>query len=393
MHYSIRFVDGLKRYFDNISKNIWQDFEMNLLPGRTWREDDILHSSIIKDGFDSTEGKRILNDINANNPIYNIKVEVKDYGGKEPETITGADLAIVFQVELNKKPFSRRLTLVQLKRAYFDKGSTSFDELHHLSGKKLYGKDFHQAQRMLFFTSHSVYWLAMTSGILGDKASYELYSKTSTLKQALSSPAVFNTAISEFESEFSIIPARILLDALATLPTSDIAEMLYYYWDRSARPMYYHLAKSSSKEIEKEINYIKENLPYHYYQALQTSLEQASKQQVGMVNRLAALVCHAETVFGLSLSKHRSFADIYPPSIPFTDFMLRAIMGDEFGDRNESLIDAVLKNDVSGYFRERLEMFAKLYDSNVSQELEDYQAVKHSIVLTLTINTGGGVAQ
>jgi hypothetical protein len=166
MDYSIRFATGIKKYFDNISKNIWQDFEMNLLPDRTWREDDILHSSILKDGFDGSNGKKILNDINANNPIYSIKVEVKDYGGKPSETITGADLAIVFEVQLNKRPFSRRLTLVQLKRAYFKNGSTSFDELHHMSGRALYGKDFHQAQRMLFFTSHSVYWLAMTSGIL-----------------------------------------------------------------------------------------------------------------------------------------------------------------------------------------------------------------------------------
>jgi hypothetical protein len=392
MDYAIRFASGLKRYFANISKSIWQDFELNLLPDRTWGEDEILRASILKSGFDG--GKKILNDINSNNPVYNIKVETKDYGGKPDETITGADLAIVFEVQINKKPLSRRLMLVQLKRAYFKKGvkkaGTSFDELHHLSGKDIYGVEFHQAQRMLFFTNHSVYWLAMTSGILSDKDSYELYYKTSTLKEALSSneaPLSLRTGISDFDIELPIMPNRIILNALAALPPSEMEELIYYYWDRPHRVAFHYLAKPHLKEIQKEINYLRENLPYYYYQSLKGNIEHLSRQQVGMIDRLAALVCHAETVFGLSFSKDRSFQAVYPTSIPFTEFMLRSILGDEFGDQDEELIDAILKNDVSGYFRNRLEMFTKLYGGEISQNIEDFPAVKYSVALTLAIDT------
>jgi hypothetical protein len=248
MDYAIRFATGLKRYFANISKNVWQDFELNLLPGRTWGEDEILRASILKNGFDG--GKKILNDINANNPVYNIKVETKDYGGKPDETITGADLAIVFEIQINKKPLSRRLMLVQLKRAYFNKGAkkggTSFDELHHRSGKDIYGVEFHQAQRMLFFTNHSVYWLAMTSGIISDRNSYELYSKTSTLKEALTSneaPLSLRSGVSDFAIESPMMPDRIILNALAALSPPEMEELIYYYWRGPYRDVFHHLAR------------------------------------------------------------------------------------------------------------------------------------------------------
>ncbi|HJP92232.1 MAG TPA: hypothetical protein VJ875_09775 [Pyrinomonadaceae bacterium] len=398
MDYSIRFATGLKKYFANISKNIWQDFELNLLTDRTWGEDEILRASILKSGFDG--GKKILNDINANNPVYNIKVETKDYGGKPDETITGADLAIVFETQINKKPLSRRLMLVQLKRAYFKKGvkkgGTSFEELHHLSGKEIYGVEFHQAQRMLFFTNHSVYWLAMTSGILSDKDSYGLYYKTSTLKESLKSneaPLSLRTGVTDFNIELPILPNRIMLNALAALPASQMEELIYYYRDRPYRDVFHYLARPHLKEIQKEIDYLRENLPYYYYQSLKSNIEYLSKQQVGMIDKLAALVCHAETVFGLSFSKDRSFHAVYPTSIPFTEFMLRSIIGDEFGDQDEELINAVLKNDVSGYFRDRLEMFTKLYGGEISPNIEDFPAVKYSAALTLAIDTATERAQ
>lgn len=391
MDYAIRFATGLKRYFANISKNVWQDFELNLLADRTWGEDEILRASILKNGFDG--GKKILNDINANNPVYNIKVETKDYGGKPDETITGADLAIVFEIQINKKPLSRRLMLVQLKRAYFKKGTkkggTSFNELHHLSGQDIYGVEFHQAQRMLFFTNHAVYWLAMTSGILGDKDSYELYYKTSTLKEALASsevPLSLRTGLGEFDNEFTLLPSRIVLNGLASLSPQEMEE-LAYYWNRRYGDVFPYLARKHFSEVQKELTYFRENLPYYYYQSLKDTIQYLSKQQVGMTDRLAALVCHAETVFGLSFSKDQSFQAVYPTSIPFTEFMLRSITGEEFGEQDEELINAVLKNDVSGYFRNRLEMFTKLYGGEISPSIEDFPAVKYSAALTLTIDT------
>jgi hypothetical protein len=77
MDYATRFVLHLKSYFDTIPQNVWSDFERNLRPDRKWDEDSILQSSILRDGFDASKWLREAN----NNPVYNLSVEVKHYGG------------------------------------------------------------------------------------------------------------------------------------------------------------------------------------------------------------------------------------------------------------------------------------------------------------------------
>ncbi len=237
----------------------------------------------------------------------------------------------------------------------------------------------------------------MTSGILSDKDSYELYYKSSTLKEALGpteTPFSLRTGSRDLDIEIPIMPNRIMLNALAGVPPGEMESLIYHYWDRPyRRDVWHYLARPHMKEIQKEIDYLRENLPYYYYQSLKDTIQYLSKQQVGMIGRLAALVCHAETVFGLSFSKDRSFQAVYPTSIPFTEFMLRSMTGDEFGDQDADLIDAVLKNDVSGYFRDRLEMFTKLYGGEISPNIEDFPAVKYSAALTLTIDTAAETVQ
>jgi hypothetical protein len=236
-----------------------------------------------------------------------------------------------------------------------------------------------------------VYWLAMTSGILSDKNSYELYYKSSTLKEALASNETalsLRTGSGNFDIDIPIMPNRIILNALAGVPAKEMESLIYHYWDYPyRREVFHHLARPHLKEIQKEIDYLRENLPYYYFQSLKDTIQYLSKQQVGMIDRLAALVCHAETVFGLSFSKNRSFEAVYLTSIPFTEFMLHSITGDEFGAQDDELIDAVLKNDVSGYFRDRLERFTKLYGGELSPNIEEFPAVKYSVALTLTIDT------
>src|SRR6266404_5241787 len=154
MDYSTKFVLQLKSYFDAIPQNVWSDFERNLQPNRKWDEDSILRTSILRDGFDASKRLRDAND----NPVYNLSVKIEDYGGTKQETLTGADLALIVRLEVNETLLTQRVVLVQLKRAYFQNGKTMFPTLHHKSGAKYYGQDFHQAQKMLFFTTAPVYW-------------------------------------------------------------------------------------------------------------------------------------------------------------------------------------------------------------------------------------------
>lgn len=110
MDYTTKFVSHLKSYFDTVPSNVWYDFETNLHPDRTWDEDSILRTSILRNGLDRSNLLREAND----NPVYKLEIKSFDYGGRGEETITGADLAIVFQLELNKRLVASRVCLIQL---------------------------------------------------------------------------------------------------------------------------------------------------------------------------------------------------------------------------------------------------------------------------------------
>jgi hypothetical protein len=68
--------------------------------------------------------------------------------------------------------------------------------------------------------------------------------------------------------------------------------------------------------------------------------------------------------------------------------MLNDVIGNEFGDPDGGLIDAVIANDIKGYFRYRLEHFAGLNECDIAPDIERLSAVKHSVGITLAVNTG-----
>lgn len=396
MDYSIRFGLGLKEFFNNISRNVWRDFERSLLPDRNWYEDDILRTSVLKNGFDGRDQKSILNDINGKNPVYEIRCHVKEYAQHAEETITGADLAIVFRIEMDGRPISRRFFLVQLKRAHFGNGSTTFEELHRESGDGYFGKDFHQALRMLFFTQNSIYWLATTSGILADPHSYSLYSEDTSLR-AISHQRERCAAFSTGQD--SVIWPDVLLEdypwrVLSSLSASEILELWYLHrksdptpWASLGLSLLNRIGVDIKEEIYEQIQYLKANSPYLYYQNLKRKLAAISTHSEGMADRLGLLVCHAESIFGLFANRHKAFEHVYPLSVPFAQFMLDKMIGDEFGDPDGELINAVVNNDIRGYFRYRIEDFARLYRCEITEDLRNLTAVKYSVSLTLNLKS------
>jgi hypothetical protein len=390
MDYSTKFVSHLKSYFDSVPSNVWYDFETNLLPDRTWDEDSILRTSILLNGLDRAALLREAN----HNPIYKLEIKSFDYGGKGAETITGADLAIVFQLELNKHLVASRLCLVQLKRAFFENRKTQFPKLHHKSGKEHYGKDFHQAQKMLFFSTTPVYWFATTSALMEDAASLQAYSNNSNLFAVSSRSALVSEP--NPASDLSIDPLystlhSAVVESASSLSPSDLEEYCKYLdhyppfhriWRRIGR-------NPNGHDLKSRLVHLQQNLPYHSWQLLRARLLQYSSANYGMPQRAGLIVCNAEDVYLLSHEKRDSFTDLYAKSIPFSEFMMRNVLCDDFGDSNKELIDAILKRDVKGYFHERVQRIAGRFDFRVPDTLASLMPVNHAIVVKVQVTTMG----
>ncbi len=391
MDFATRFVVKLKSYFDAIPLNVWTDFERNLLPGRKWDEDSILRTSILRDGFDKTDRLRDAN----NNPVYRLDIELEDYGGGLEETLTGADLALIFRFEINRSLLGQRLILVQLKRANFDNRTTGFPALHHRSGAKYYGRDLHQAQKMLLFSSTPVYWFAMTSGILEDEPSLAAYSERSSLATKRELPM---RSGSDAESTyglqdplFALLPG-LPLTSLASLSPGELERLLVDVYDEIYHypPFRYflrHVRGMDPSALARNLKYASDNEPYQLWRQLRGRLQEYANDNFGMPQRIGLFVCSAEDVYALSHTGRHSFLDVYPKSIPFTQFMLSNVLSEGFGDTNEDLIDAVQQQDIRGYFRDRLQYIAEAYGYRISGDVADLLPVHQAITLRFQVNT------
>lgn len=391
MDFATRFTQHVKSYFDRVSNNVWGDLQRNLVRGKKWDEDNILRTSILRDGL---EKQQDLDEANKN-PVYNLEVKTRDFGGQLEETLTGADLAVIFQVKINKTVVSQKLVLVQLKRAFFADGKTAFPKLHHRSGASYFGKALHQAQKMLLFTNTPVYWFAMSAGILEDPASFALYTKDATLKTlttinyapAREHEASFSSHIDPF---LSLVP-RSFVKSLASLSADELREYIEYYSHfHPYRHLFHRLGSTSLKELQTDLKHAEDHLPYQYWQLLRTRLQECSDQNFGMPARLGLFVLSAENVLALANESRHSFADVFPGSIPFSQFMLRNVLTNEYGDSNRELVTAVLENDVNRYFRERIRQLAEVYGFVVPQSFGEARAVNSSIVITQQIRIAAG---
>jgi hypothetical protein len=389
MDYATRFVLHLKSYFDTIPQNVWSDFERNLRPDRKWDEDSILRSSILRDGFDQSKWLREAN----GNPVYNLSVKIEDYGGTKEETLTGADLAMILRLQVNKTLVTQRVVLVQLKRAFFQNGKTVFPTLHHESGARCFGRDFHQAQRMLFFSTTPVYWFASTSGILADQASLAVYSEESSLRNTLRRASTLSEH-ADHQGGSLVGPLPLfqdahILDALASMSSSEIEECLEF-WEHYYPPLrrfWRHLRKPAPSALARNIQHARDNLPFGLYATLRTHAHEHAFDNFGMAQRIGLFVCNAEDVFTLSHVGQHDFAALYKRSIPFTQFMLQHLVGSAFGDANEKLANAILSRDVSGYFRDRVQQVGEQFGFQVPDGIEQSIPVRSSIVLALQVRT------
>jgi hypothetical protein len=139
--------------------------------------------------------------------------------------------------------------------------------------------------------------------------------------------------------------------------------------------------------VKRSLEYARDNLPFQLLLILRSRLREYASDNFGLAHRIGLFVCNAEDVYALSKAGRNSFIDLYPKSIPFTQFMLGHLLGSEFGDANEKLIDAILRRHVSGYFRERVQQVADAVDFRVPDEIEGTIPLRYSIVVSLQLNT------
>jgi hypothetical protein len=153
-----------------------------------------------------------------------------------------------------------------------------------------------------------------------------------------------------------------------------------------------HLRRGS-RELMRDFEQAKANLPYQMFSVLRSRLHQYAFDNAGMPNRMGLFVCNAEDVFALSHSKKCGFTDLYPKSVPFSQFMLQNLLGERFGDSNEALITAILNRDVEGYFRDRVQQLADGLNHSVPDGIAETVPVRYSIVISLQLRTALGEGQ
>lgn len=357
MDYMILASEMIKKYIDRIALSVWYDFSKSKRQGKTWNEDEILRSSIIEKGFEQTKP---LIELNSKNPVYKIYADTKDIGGKDEETLTGADLVLIFTTKIRGKDYSKKLLLIQLKRIY-DKGI--FKELHHESGVKYYNRNIHQAQKMLLFSCNSFYALATNDDIINDKEILDGYFKLNLNAQNNDFIEYLHPEIKEDYSLFYKLDKN-----------NQIFAFLPYL-----RIGINHLEE---KDKQKYIKYYEENIPFLYLQALKKRLHAIANNQKNIIERCGLLTLHAERVWYQFLNnKQNSLVSLLPECKPFSSLVLENLIDLNEAKEDLELISAFEKNDRSKI----IERIKNYYHGKLDDE-EELPIAKRLVEIKIDIN-------
>lgn len=175
----------------------------------------------------------------------------------------------------------------------------------------------------------------------------------------------------------------------ASLSAGDIKEyfdFLEHYWPPFHR-IWRYLGGRSSSELKRNFESAKQDLLYQMLTMLRSRLHQYAFDNADMPNRMGVFVCNADDVYALSHSGKCSFSAVYPKSIPFTQFMLQNLLGEQFGDSNEALIEAILGTDAKRYFSDRAQQLADRLNFSVPDNIAHTNPVRYSIEVSLQLRT------
>ena len=364
---SLEFVERLRVALDLLNRLVWNSHRLGVSRDGEWPESEFF-AALITQGFRGLDqrAKEALAGLDKGGP-YRVRFECARHNQQTMEPLTGADLGVVLTVVVNGQQSSRRGFLVQLKKASLvsagKRRTTAFSDLHHISGKTVFGRDMHQAQRMLLFTNAAVYWLAVPPGAESDKAFFDRYTESTSLARR-----------SEYRATTMIAPhnaAQGPLMPFAWWPWIDHPDFDHFLhrWERWFGQSF----PSSAKDIAAQYKAQEEE---RLLRSLRADAAAASKGLYGIRSRIPVLSVLAESVLALRQSKNaNALSQVYSQSVPLTEFLLADVIADGFGDDDADFLDAILQNRPNSFIREVIREVAGQHD--VSDEAPIAREILH----------------
>ena len=374
---SIEFVGNLRRALDICNRLVWNSHRIGLEKDSDWPESEFF-TALITQGFRGNDrlASAAFDKLLRGSP-YRIRIECARHNSQAMEPLTGADLGVVTTLSINGLQTSRRGFLVQLKRAALattaKKSTATFPELHHMSGKAAFGRELHQAERMLLFTSAAVYWLAIPPGSDKDKDFFQRYTSATSLASQSDLRAGAIGASYNHSQGMDVNT----IGPLGWLPLIDHPDFDLFLRQYS-RSLGRGLPMSTGELVAQHDSQEGERL----IRELRAETLAASRRLYGIRSRLPILCTTAESIFSLyQTSKARSLSQVYEQSIPLTEFLLADVVANEFGDDDPDFIEAIMNNKPNDFIRQIVSEFKP------SRELSDDAPItRQTVAIDLSID-------
>ena len=270
------------------------------------------------------------------------------------EPLTGADLAVDVNITIDRQLVYRKLFLVQLKLAKITNQGLHVPELHYKSGEKFFGKDIHQAQKMLLFSPSSVYWICVPSSSIEDQAFLQKYARSCNLAQR--SNRIENNTLSLAQNQWdSHWPLGMLNQPSLFFEILDELPSFHYYYRRILK----ELGRSPKNLIEDRLERHKAEQKANLLRSLQYDARQEAWRTGNLGSRYSVLVVHATSVLALAIKGQTDLESIIDLSTSLPDFILGGVISDGFGDDNPSVLQSMTQRKSDIYIRTKIDAFAR----------------------------------
>jgi hypothetical protein len=361
----------VKSFSEVLCQLVWSSFQRGLKYDDEWPEEHFF-KTLVDDGFRGghPRAQKVLDRLRSNGR-FSLEFDLVRHNPVSMEPLTGADLAVLVELRADKKTVSRRMFLVQLKKAvHVSNGVVRFPELHHHSGKKWYKQPLHQAERMLFFTQCSVFWLAVPPTATADQSFFRQYNSRTNFRELsrrrrIDVPA---TSASSGFGQFPMVPfghPRFFKD-----------------WD-----FFFHefVGRSISQaQVRQWFEQSQQEERDRAVRMLWADLAHESQKLHGMRSRTPVLVSHAESVLGWGAENVTDLKSAFGPSVSLPEFLLGDVLSDGFGDDDEELIDALLKPRPNDFLKR---IASEFLHPEFLEVVGDQQPTRAVVRLNVNVNT------
>jgi len=369
---SLEFAAAVKSFSEVLCQLVWASFQRGLKYDDEWPEEHFF-KTLVDDGFrgGNPRAQTLYGRLHSTGR-FSLEFDVVRHNPSAMEPLTGSDMAILVELRVDKKTVSRRVFLVQLKKAvHVSNGVVRFPELHHLSGKRWYKRPLHQAERMLFFTQCSVFWLAVPPDASADQSFFRRYNSRTNFGEL------------SRRRRHTDVPAGSAPSGIGQYP------MVPFSHPRFVKEWHYlfheFFGRSVSEgQVRQWFEQQQQEERDRAIRMLWADLAHESQKLHGMRSRTPVLVSHAESVLGWGTENVTDLKSVFVPSVSLPEFLLGDVLSDGFGDDDEELIDALLKPRPNEFLKRIASEFLR---QDALEAVQDQQPTRAVVRLSVSVNT------